>query len=276
MSDDLNSNSDYAESAARALDAYQDRIGPINGHDHRTDPDAAQHLLAALISDLIHYADQRGLNFEEAAIGAQLVFINEKTDASAYRIGSLVQLTQQATESLDVAPPPGSRGVVTNLEFPPGEPPGYAVRTPGSTSEYWFTAEELQPAPGFRPVPTHAGIVDAPMQAENALIATLSRIALADTRGVAPDRADVEDNLTLLAALSQWAAIPPEQLASGILDRAQQRLLGLRDHLADPNPFELAGEDFPYGPSSGITGPATPPEPPGPGHPGRRPGRRPH
>ena len=66
-------------------------------------------------------------------------------------------------------------------------------------------------------------------------------------------------------------------LSSGIVDRAEQRLLGLRDHLAaDPNPFELAGEDFPYSPSSGITGPATPPDPPDPGHPGRRPGPRPH
>ncbi|RAY14986.1 hypothetical protein DPM19_09555 [Actinomadura craniellae] len=101
MPDDTNAQS--AEFAAKALDAFQEHAQPGPAPDHRKDAEHAAGLVGDLLIDLMHYADRRGLDFDETLLAARLFYADETATAQdtavqhARALAGAVQRLNEAT-----------------------------------------------------------------------------------------------------------------------------------------------------------------------------------
>lgn len=213
-------NAEFGEYAACVLDTYQDilrdRANFDLGADHRQHDEHAHRLLSSLITDLVHYADQRGIDFLKVLADANLSYLLDRVDTAEYARGSAVQLTRDAINQPDLAGLP-RRGVVINIRVDQGQPTSYDVRSPGEQEPRQIKAEHLEAAPVFRPVTTYRGVHESVLDAEKALISTVARITVArigisDSFGRTPSGSDIADQQSLLAALSDWTGIEMEEL----------------------------------------------------------------
>lgn len=265
-------SADFAQAGAFVLDAYTAGVlpGSIIG-DHRTDPKLAAELLGAVMHDLFHYADHFHVDMQTAVSEARTIYADRRLDESPYRIGTLVQLTEQTVDQ------PGNaylarRGVVTDVILQPGRPTLYEV-TSTADARATFTAEELQPGPPFRPIPIRDGVIDTPADAEKALIEVTARLGLADQLGQRPHPCDLDDRNALLSALAAWTGLHENPLLERLAPAFEQGLIDL-ETAHTRHPADLASASFPLGPtdkpSPPPTGTSRPPRPDGP-HRGPRP-----
>ncbi len=253
---ELHTNAQYAEFGAFILDAYQAGVMSEPAPDHRTDPTYGTDLLGDLLGDLMHYADQYKVDFETAAVEASSRYLAQRSDEAPYRPGTLVQLTQDAADDPILAGLP-RRGVITGLRMIPGKPTAFAMRSPGEPEGHWYSATDLEPAPAFRPIPTNNGIIDTPLQAEQALVETVARIGLADLHQQPADHHDIEDHHALLIGLEAWSGTWAEQLTDKLGPRFEEALQALEyqqpSHTV--HPAHLADRDFPFDPNCGGSEP---------------------
>ncbi|OLT31879.1 hypothetical protein BJF79_08780 [Actinomadura sp. CNU-125] len=237
---------EYAEFAATILDTFQELFEETGHLQHRTNDAHAHELISDLLVDLMHYADRRGLDFDDILGDSQAYFLTEQQQANVFAIGTAVQLEgPTAKEAILLGRP--TRGAVTGMFVPDHGIPEYHVHFIGDRSSESVVAADLEPAPPFPPTTTTAGVIDFPLRAERALLDATTRIALADVQNVRPSTDDVRDHRALLASFASWTGMEPRSITDLLLSRISERLPAPEPQRPrdDLSPGRLAAQGFP-------------------------------
>ncbi len=261
----------FAEFGAAALDSFQALFQETEHLDHRYNDAHAHELLGDLLIDLMHYADHRGLEFNDILAQASGYHLSERNDPDVLAIGAAVQLDGPAADEAVLLGRP-TRGSITGLLVPLDGPTEYYVRFLGETSSRPVLAADLEPAPPFPATSTTQGVIRNPLRAEETLIETMTRIGRADLAGVQPQQGDLDDHHALLDALVTWNGMDKRDVTDLLLAKAEPRLTASSPRPSSGAPLDPAGElaahDFPIPLSLGLAEPQPasqpPPRPAGP------------
>lgn len=208
--------------------------------------------ITALLTSLRHYADRLGTDFDDALSTSSTDYASQREhEEPAYAVGREIRLRTCAVLTPSLASLP-ARGVVEAL-YPGGSGTQmYAIRFPGETSAMPFTADEIEPAPGFPPLRTSRGVVTSLVQAESLLTEIVTRIRDQQIRNRPPGQADVSDRHALSAVLDEICDLSPgdiltqfeHQAAStdGFHTMAAASELGRRHGAAGTRPFGSPGQ----------------------------------
>ncbi|GAA0284467.1 hypothetical protein GCM10009527_095690 [Actinomadura nitritigenes] len=214
---------EFAEFGAAALDAFQALFEQTEHLDHRTNDKDARELISDLLVDLMHYAERRGIEFNDIAAQAQAYYDTERDNPNAFAIGSAVQLEGPAAHEVILLGQP-TRGTVTGVLVSQQGQTEYYVHFLGQTQNQSVLAADLEPAPPFPTTPTSQGVVHDPLKAEQLLVNSATRIAMADVHSRAPDQDDLRDQQTLLAALTTWNDMHERNVTDLLLSRVAEHL----------------------------------------------------
>ncbi|WP_067466159.1 hypothetical protein [Actinomadura macra] len=250
---------EFAEFGAAALDAFQGLFEETEHLDHRGNDAHAHELLGDLLIDLKHYAEQCGLEFNDILAQAHGYYLSEQNSPDVFAIGSSVQLDgPAAAEAILLGQP--TRGSITGLLVPEHGPTEYYVHFLGSTTYRSIIAADLEPAPPFPDTPTAEGVIDSPLRAEEILIETITRIGIADVRGVSPQPDDFKDHHALLNALAAWNGMDERSVTDWLLPHIAPRLPSAAQDqpeiVASSHPLspgQLAAQAFPVPLARGIS-----------------------
>ncbi|GAA1875151.1 hypothetical protein [Actinomadura bangladeshensis] len=239
---------EFAEFGAAALDAFQALFEETEHLDHRGNTAHASELLGDLLIDLMHYADHRGLEFNDILAQANGYYLSEHNSPDVLAIGTTIQLNGPAAEEAILLGAP-TRGTVTGLLVPYDGPTEYDVHFLGETSSRSIIAADLEPAPSFPATSTSRGVIGNPLRAEETLIETMARIGRADLAGIQPQQDDLDDHHVILDALVAWNGMDQRNVTDLLLAKVEPRLTASPLHPAsdarlDPA-AELAAHDFP-------------------------------
>ncbi|MEU5993335.1 hypothetical protein ABZ806_30565 [Spirillospora sp. NPDC047418] len=261
---------EFAEFGAAALDAFQALFEETEHLDHRGNNTHARELLGDLLIDLMHYADHRGLEFNDILAQANGYYLSEHNSPDVLAIGTTVQLDGPAADEAILLGAP-TRGTVTGLLVPHDGPTQYDVHFLGQTSSRTIIAADLKPAPPFPSTPTSQGVISNPLRAEETLVETMARIGRADLNGVQPAQEDLNDHHALLDALTAWNVIDEREVTDLLLAKVEPRLTTPPASAGTAlSPAQLAARDFPIPLAQGLADhqpaahqrPATSPAPP--------------
>lgn len=270
---------EFAEFGAAALDSFQALFEQTEDLDHRTNDEDARELISDLLVDLMHYADRRGLEFNDIAAEAQAYYEIERQNTTAFAIGSSVQLEGPAANEAVLLGLP-ARGSVTGVFVSHQGQTEYYVRFLGQTKNQPILAADLEPAPPFPTTTTTKGVVNDPLKAEQLLVQTATRLALADVHAVQPSPDDLRDHRTLLDALTTWNGMEERNVTDLLLSKVAEHLntaepddrteTTVPQRPAQLTPAQLASQAFPVPLAKGITD-AQKPAAPRPSSPQQRP-----
>ncbi|MFF0523493.1 hypothetical protein ACFYTC_32740 [Actinomadura nitritigenes] len=270
---------EFAEFGAAALDSFQALFEQTEHLDHRANDQDARELISDLLVDLMHYAERRGIEFNDIAAEAQAYYDTERDNPNAFAIGSTVQLEGPAADEAFLLGQP-TRGSVAGVLISEQGQTEYYVRFLGHNENRAVLAADLEPAPPFPETPTAKGVVNDPLKAEQILVETATRIALADVAGRQPTQDDLRDHLTLLDALTSWNDMDERNVTDLLLSKVADHMgatepnglpdAPVRQPSTDLTPAQLAAQGFPVPLAKGITDSREPPA-----HPSSRPQRRP-
>jgi hypothetical protein len=269
---------EFAEFGAAALDSFQALFEQTEHLDHRANDQDARELISDLLVDLMHYAERRGIEFNDIAAEAQAYYDTERDNPNAFAIGSMVQLEGPAADEAVLLGQP-TRGSVAGILVSEQGQTEYYVRFLGHNENRAVLAADLEPAPPFPETPTAKGVVNDPLKAEQLLVETAARIALADADRQ-PTQDDLRDHRTLLDALTSWNDMDERNVTDLLLSKVADHMgatkpNGLPDAPVRPpsidlTPAQLAAQGFPVPLAKGITDSHQPPA-----HPSSPPQRRP-
>lgn len=234
---------EFAEFGAEALDAYQALFEETAHLDHRTDDHHACELIGDLLLDLMHYAERRGLEFDDVLAQAEADYLLERPDARVFPIGTAVELDGPAAHEAILLGLP-TRASVTGVLVPLTGPTQYYVRFLGETTNRPVIAADLRPAPPFPATPTTAGVITDPLRAEDHLIRTLTRIDAAHTRGDQPPAGLRADRDSLLDALTTWNNMDERSIIDLLASKIAKQLA------ADEELQPTQGATLPCGPTT--------------------------
>ncbi|MGI5325071.1 hypothetical protein [Actinomadura nitritigenes] len=250
---------EFAEFGAAALDAFQSLFEQTDQLDHRTNDEHARELISDLLIDLMHYAERRGLEFNDIAGKAQAHYELEQDNSNAFAIGSTVQLEGPAAHEAVLLGQP-TRGSVTGVYVSQQNQTEYYVRFLGQPKNQPVLAADLEPAPPFPATSTTKGVVSDPLKAEQFLVETATRIALADVHGRQPSPDDLRDHRSLLDAVTAWNGMHERNVTDLLLGKVAEHLNaaepdGITEKAAVPlTPAQLAAQAFPVPLADGIAG----------------------
>lgn len=248
---------EFAEFGAAALDAFQALFEETEHLDHRGNNTHARELLGDLLIDLMHYADHRGLEFNDILAQANGYYLSEHNSPDVFAIGATVQLDGPAADEAILLGAP-TRGTVTGLLVPHDGPTEYDIRLLGQTSSRTIIAADLEPAPPFPTTSTTQGLINNPLRAEETLVETMTRIARADLAGLPPQQDDLDDHRVLLDALVTWNGMDKHNVTDLLLAKVEPRLTTAQPTSAvagtPPGPAQLAAQGFPVPLSQGLAG----------------------
>jgi len=162
-------------------------------------------LLAVMISELRHYADWRGIDFDSAvAAGNAAYFQNRAGEDHPYSLGAEVEHPERrhGYESPEEDSIFASRGIVTSIYPERDGTQTYHVRFLGESDTWPLKNADLRPAPAFPLVAISRGTVESLAEAERLLVETGARIRSCELRGTSPSLHDMADRLMLSAALA--------------------------------------------------------------------------
>ncbi|QKG20094.1 hypothetical protein [Actinomadura verrucosospora] len=253
---------EFAEFGAAALDAFQALFEQTEHLDHRTNSQDARELLSELLVDLMHYAERRGLEFNDIVAQAQAYYEIERGNPNGFAIGSSVQLEGPAAHEAVLLGQP-TRGSITGVYVSPQNQTEYYVHFLGQTTNQAVLPADLEPAPPFPATSTNQGVVHDPLKAEQLLVETATRIALADVHGRQPAPDDLHDHRTLVDALTTWNDMHERNVTDLLLSRVAEHL-GTAEAdtttkapspvpTARLTPGQLAAQAFPVPLADGIT-----------------------
>ncbi|MEU9019363.1 hypothetical protein [Actinomadura sp. NPDC048394] len=247
---------EFAEFGAAALDAFQALFEQTEHLDHRTNDEDARELISDLLVDLMHYAEHRGIEFNDLVAEAQAYYDTERDNPNAFAIGSTIQLEGPAAHEAILLGQP-TRGSVTGVLVSHQGQTEYYVRFLGHNENQAVLAANLKPAPPFPATPTTQGVVHDPLKAEQLLVDAATRIAMADIHSRQPSQDDLRDHRTLLAALTTWNNMHERNVTDLLLSRVTEHLNAaeLDDTTKQPapaaestarlTPAQLAAQAFP-------------------------------
>ena len=162
-----------------------------------------QDLMAALIGDMRHYADWRGIDFGRAvAAGNSAYFQHRDEEEYPYSLGEEVEHPQPRPghDSSEHSASLAGRGIVTSIYPERDGTQTYYVRFLGETDSQPLKSADLQPAPAFPRVVTSQGILESLAQAERLFVETGARIRSCQLRDTPPARHDITDRDMITAA----------------------------------------------------------------------------
>ncbi|GAA1801508.1 hypothetical protein [Actinomadura chokoriensis] len=256
---------EFAEFGAAALDAFQALFEETQHLDHRGNNTHASELLGDLLIDLMHYADHRGLEFNDILAQANGYYLIEHNSPDVFAIGTTVQLNGPAADEAILLGAP-TRGTVTGVLVPHDGPIEYDIRFLGETSNHTIIAADLEPAPPFPAASTSQGIIGNPLRAEELLVESMARIGRADLSGVQPTQEELSDHHVLLDALVAWNGMDKREVTDLLLAKVEPRLTTPPSSTGTAlSPAQLAARDFPLPLTEGLSEPrpaAQPPPPP--------------
>jgi hypothetical protein len=221
--------------------------GPDRGlpeEDYRTDRD----VMAALISDLRHYADWRGIDFDEAATAGGRKYNERRAlEWHPYAIGAEVR--RQPDGHLP------SRGVIVSIYPDDGGAQTYHVRFPGDSAATPCREPDLRPADPFPATTINQGTVTSLPAAERIIVETTARIRSCNLRGAVPDGKDIADISVMATALAETCDLTVRQ----IMDHLEPEIGAFSGAISQPwrpvtavPPAGLAASSFPYPPQTAI------------------------
>jgi hypothetical protein len=198
------SGTERLDLASRLFNTYRKLASDMDPPAHEYIEDDAD-LLAVLISELRHYADWRGIDFDNAlAAGNAAYFRNRAEEEHPYSLGEEVEHLQrrhgQESPGDDVL---ASRSIVTSIYPERGGTQTYYVRFLGETDTWPLKSGDLRPAPAFPGVATNQGTLESLAEAERLLVETSARIRSCQLRDTPPSRHDITDRLMISAALAE-------------------------------------------------------------------------
>jgi hypothetical protein len=174
--------------------------------EEETDLEAAKSNLGDLLCGLMHYAEQRGLRFDDIFARAQYEHEQQRT---WYLPGDAVQLAPGARQ----AGPPGAR-IGEILKARPGSPPAYLVDFIGVRS--WYPEPDLAPAGHFPAISTRYGTITTAYAAQHCLNQTIRYLQYDHSQGTRPRTDYLADADTFLSALSDWSGLPRPTLLKSL------------------------------------------------------------
>ncbi|NDU73844.1 hypothetical protein GWI34_14525 [Actinomadura sp. DSM 109109] len=247
---------EFAEFGAAALDSFQALFEETEHLDHRSDDVHARELLGDLLIDLMHYAQRRGLEFNDILAQAHGHYLSETDSPDVYAIGSTVELQgPEAGEATLLGRP--TRGGVTGIYVPHSGPTEYYVHFLGEPDSRTVLAADLKEAAPFPTVTTTKGVIDDPLMAEEAIVGAMTRIGRADLTGVPPHQDDLNDHQVLLDALMVWNGMDTRDVTDLLLARVEQRLNASQAGASAAgealSPGQLAAQAFPIPLAQGLT-----------------------
>ncbi|MFA1546119.1 hypothetical protein [Actinomadura chokoriensis] len=246
---------EFAEFGAAALDSFQALFQETEHLDHRSNDVHARELLGDLLIDLMHYAQHRGLEFNDILAQANGYYLSERNSPDIYAIGSTVQLQGPTADETTLIGRP-ARGTVTGIHVPHEGPTEYYVHFLGETSSRSILAADLEEATPFPATSTTKGIIDDPLVAEEALVEAVTRIGRADLSGVPPHQDDLNDRQALLEALVTWNGMDTRDVTDLLLAEVEQRLAPVQAETPVEDtalsPSQLAAQDFPIPLEQGL------------------------
>ncbi|MEU8804044.1 hypothetical protein [Spirillospora sp. NPDC048819] len=262
---------EFAEFGAAALDSFQALFEETEHLDHRSNGAHARELLGDLLIDLMHYAEHRGLEFNDILAQANGYYLSERNSPDVFAIGSTVQLDGPAADEAILLGQP-TRGTVTGLLVPHDGPTEYDVQFLGETTSRTIIGADLEPASPFPATSTTQGVINDPLRAEETLVAAMGRIGDADLSGLRPRQDDLDDHHILLDALVAWNGMDKRSVTDLLLAKIEPRLAATppKTPVTDTplSPAQLAAQDFPIPLAQGLAGhhptPAPPPRPAAP------------
>ncbi|SNS76000.1 hypothetical protein [Actinomadura mexicana] len=247
---------EFAEFGAAALDSFQALFEETEHLDHRSNDVHARELLGDLLIDLMHYAQRRGLEFNDVLAQANGHYLSERNSSDVYAIGSVVQLEGPAADEAALLGRP-TRGGVTGIYVPHDGPTEYYVRFLGEPGSHSILATELAEASTFPDTSTTKGIISDPFLAEDALVEVMTRIGRADLHGIPPNQDDLNDRHALLEALVAWNGMDTRDVTDLLLAQVEQRLTTSQAEIPVTDkalsPGRLAAQDFPIPLEQGLT-----------------------
>ena len=175
-----------------------------------------QDLMAALIGDMRHYADWRGIDFGRAvAAGNSAYFQHRAGEEYPYSLGEEVEHPQPrpGQDSPEHSASLAGRGIVTSIYPERDGTQTYYVRFLGETDSQPLKSADLQPAPAFPRVVTSQGILESLAQAERLLVETGARIRSCQLRDTPPAAHDITDRDTITTALAEACELTAEDIS---------------------------------------------------------------
>lgn len=259
MMDDL-TRSERLDLASRVFHGFRQQAGAMDppAYEYLSDQD----LMTALLGDMRHYADWRGIDFDGAIAAANSAYYRHRDEEEyPYSLGEEVEYLQRDSVQFDAeaGAPVLPRGIVTSIYPERNGALTYHVRFPGETDARPLKSEDLQPAPPFPRIATQQGPLDTLAEAERVLVETSARIRSCQLRNAAPSVNDLTDRDTISAALAGACGLT----APDILRLLEPQVAAWTAETTRPwrpvpisHPAQVSAPDFPQ--------PVQPvPEPPG-------------
>ncbi|MFD0900065.1 hypothetical protein [Actinomadura sediminis] len=190
--------------ASKALEGYEEAAFPGKSSLLGRDKLYSSALLAALICDLEHYANQHDLSFAHAVNVGRSAHAEEAAEQATYFIGDHVRLLNHD----------GRCGTIIGwATIDDHEDRLFLIVVPGVSRVYDERAADLEPAPPFPATSTTTGEVTHALQAESAYIGFAARIPR-----TAPSLQPAlrQDCQKLLSALSTWSGVSVPELLKGL------------------------------------------------------------
>ena len=247
MSDERLTNGQRAALALAAIGLYVESSGDLPSEmafflDYERDalPGGDEDRLAGLLTGLMHYAERRGLSFEDALTGARQEYRRQQT---AYAPGTAVRRAGSAWRS----PEPDARPMIGEvISARSGHPTEYLVDF--ITSCEWLREPELTPAPHFPVLTTTYGTFSTAYAAQH----VVGRIVREAENAYLEDRLWGSDAIidldAVLATLSGWSGLRRDTLLQTFGEVISEKDGMLTAGALTSNPIALAAASAPIPP----------------------------
>jgi hypothetical protein len=197
--------------------------------------------LAGLLCGLMHYAERRGLRFDDALTDAGQAYDRQRT---TFLAGDAVQRTGPSRHGADK--PPAIGEIVRSR---PGTPPVYQVDF--ITSRDWVPEPGLTPAQPFSATDRHGPIPSAALTRH--LLARAVRSIEADCRdGRDPYPGDIQNVDVYLTGLCGWSGLDRATVLGAFSTVVTERDGHLEVPAPGTHPASLAATGMPYPPEPAI------------------------
>jgi hypothetical protein len=257
MTDDDLTRSERLDLASRVFFDFRQQADAMDlpAYEYLND----EELMTALLGDMRHYADWRGIDFDRALEAANTDYRSRRNEEEhPYALGQEVEYLQPTgiLDSADDGAPVAPRGIVASIYPENDGTQTYHVRFFGETDTRPLKSNDIQPARTFPTITTYQGPVASLAHAEQLLVETSARLRACQLRDVPPSEYDVTDRETISSAVAEACdlAVPD------IMRLVQPQVAAWTAEITRPwrpiptRPAQVSALDFPH-PVQQVTSP---------------------
>ncbi|MFI0351009.1 hypothetical protein [Actinomadura sp. 9N407] len=239
----MNPHSRLVENATAAVDAYLLRVLPNRPPEAQAEDHSSVETLHCLFSDLLHFCDHHGLDFDAALGWARTSYADDLAMEQTFTNGDEVQPRHSATW----------RGIVVDVHTTDQGQVLHTVRIPGERDRRLIPVEALETEAPFGPIETRNSPVLTAQEAEGHLEELSLLIRRTEHEGRLPAQPLYADQRKLVDALADWSRSSP----ASILQLLGSQIAAALDEerLQTPEATKLASTAFPNDIASGLADP---------------------